>query len=101
MTCYYATPALRIGDHEWRCIVVPFWLDTQQRATRYQFRLPGGAWRSHREWPNYDINEGMQLGLPKQLSRLYRDYRGEIEFHLSPGTRPDPRLSLEQLKLPL
>jgi hypothetical protein len=48
---------------------------------RAEWRDRLGAWRPHREWPTYNINNGMTLGLPKSLGRLgdtfcsrYRDY---------------------------
>lgn len=86
----YATPPMRIGKKEWRCIVKP-WRDGS-RCTVYEFRcpewqgIPAGRWMNQCEWPGWDGND-TYLGLPKSLEKLYRKHEKEISealaaFHL-------------------
>jgi hypothetical protein len=77
----YATPPMTIGKHEWRLIVYPYY--TGGNVTSYQWR--GDAedyWRDQRDWPRYNFNDGMYMGLPKTLVRLHEQHRGEIEAAL-------------------
>lgn len=73
----YASPAMRIGKHEWRMVVVPIgrYPETQ---SEYQFRRPGESdWRPSTEWPGYDADDGAYAGLPKSLVRLYRKHHAD------------------------
>ena len=67
---YYASEPIKIGKHDWRVIVVDSRFGNS-RCTEYQWRGMFGYWRSSRDWPSYDINNGMTLGLPKTLAKLY------------------------------
>ena len=71
---WYSAP-VRIGNHDWRLkrIETLTMLATRpERSLDYEWRPAGeAAWRPHREWPGYDINNGGTLGLPKGLRRLY------------------------------
>jgi hypothetical protein len=87
----YATPPMTIGKHEWRLIVYPHY--TGSNVTSYQWR--GDAedyWRDQRDWPRYNFNDGMYMGLPKTLVRLHEQHRGEIEAALKgiPYQSPEP-----------
>lgn len=57
---------MTIGKHEWR-------LRYEVSGTiNYEWRRPPAqSWRHYRDWPTYDFNNGMTLGLPKGLKRLF------------------------------
>jgi hypothetical protein len=85
----YATPPMTIGKHEWRLIVYPYY--SGGNVTEYQWRrgdefgLPEAfrdTWHADRDWPRYDINDGMYAGLPRTLVRLYERHRDEIKAAL-------------------
>lgn len=57
---------MKIGKHEWRIVNGP--LGGLLFEWRRQERDP---WQGQRQWPTYDINNGMTLGLPKSLKKLY------------------------------
>jgi len=77
---YYASEPIKIGKHAWRVIVTDSRFGNS-RCTEYQWRGEFGNWRGSKEWPSYDINNGMTLGLPKTLSKLYA--RGKIAVDLA------------------
>lgn len=96
----YETPAKLIGKHEWRLIVIPSQKYNHKtknmedcRVTLYQWRVPAylfghhrfpaGHWQTQRDWPRYNINDGMYLGLPRGLVKLYQAHKAEIEFFLN------------------
>lgn len=77
MKIYYTTQAMKIGKHEWRMVVKDHYLGG--RCTSFQFvRQNEFYWSDGREWPSYNINDGMYLGLPKSLRRLYNAHKDEI-----------------------
>jgi|SRR3954471_23095106 hypothetical protein len=69
---HYTSHLLTIGKHEWRIIVVDFWLSRKgDRCTDYQWRRLGStAWNDARDWHGYNHNDTYD-GLPKTLQVLY------------------------------
>jgi hypothetical protein len=87
----YESPPMKIGKHFWRIVVRSYEMPDGRvtRCTAYEFKRPaikaGGfmvtddTWRSHREWPGYDFNDGTYGGSPKTLRKLWEANRVEIE----------------------
>lgn len=67
---HYASQPMTIGKHDWRVIVTDSRFGNS-RCTEYQWRRGREDWRPSKSWPTYDINNGMTLGLPKSLAKLY------------------------------
>lgn len=82
---HHATPAVQIGKHEWRVVVLDFWLDPSERCTQYQWRACGETcWRPAREWPTYDGDDGQFGGLPRTLGpKLYQPHKADIDAALA------------------
>jgi hypothetical protein len=61
----FSEPML-IGKHEWR-------IRYEVSGTiNYEWRRPPAqSWKHYRDWPTYDFNNGMTLGLPVGLKRLF------------------------------
>lgn len=93
MATYYETPEVTIGKHQWRCVVKD---GRWGIVTEYQFRLipppgqPAPTWTDGREWPTYNINDGMYLGMPKSLTSLYEQYKEQIKAALNGQPIPEP-----------
>ncbi len=87
---YESTPQT-IGKSDWKIVVKDS--DYSGRATEYLFRPAGkgGAWKPGKEHPNYNINDGQFLGLPKGLLTIYRDNHEQIEAAVSKQPIPSPR----------
>ena len=97
-TTLYESPSMRIGKHDWRVIVKPFYLGGN--CTEYQWRpanlhgLPDELharrepWRSGEEWPGYNFND-TYLGLPRTLRTLYDREKPQLDRHLY-GIEPPP-----------
>lgn len=72
----YVSPALRVGQHDWRLCIERGW---RGMVTRYEFQdKDSPIWRRSQEWPGYDINDTF-LGLPRGLSKLYERERPALE----------------------
>ncbi len=73
---YYAP---RGGGSEWRLIV--FRREWSARpVTSYEWRTVRDAgWRSQREWPSYDFNNGSTLGLPPVTRELWKVWQHEVK----------------------
>ena len=73
---WYSAP-VRIGNHDWRLKrieTLDMLSSRTERALDYEWSPAGqDAWRPHREWPGYDINNGGTLGLPRSLARRLFD----------------------------
>jgi hypothetical protein len=39
----------------------------------------GDSWHSQRDWPTHNLNDGMYLGLPRTLARLYEREKPELD----------------------
>lgn len=61
----FSEPML-IGTHEWRIRY-----DVSGTINYEWRRPPAHSWRACCYWPTYDFNNGMTLGLPKGLKRLF------------------------------
>lgn len=94
-TSYWMKAILRIsepmtiGKHEWRLVQyrdtstdyvtdeasgVGRFVDVRTTFVGYEWRRLGERyeyWRQARDWPKYDFNDGMYLGLPRTLRKLY------------------------------
>lgn len=82
MKIHYATNPMKIGKHEWRCLVVDVnFLGRIERCTRYQFRAPGGNWQVSSKWPSYNHNDTYD-GLPKSVYCLYEKNYPQIQAYL-------------------
>jgi hypothetical protein len=102
----YESAPLRIGKHEWRVIVQPSSYG-RNNVTEYQWRplpTPGlpeawrqpEFWRHEEDWPGYNINDGMYLGLPKSLRTLYDREKAALDRHLyGIAPQPDPQASFD------
>lgn len=89
MPIHFQTPERKIGKYLWRLIVIDSRWGKGERATLCQFRhapdefYPANLpWQDQHEWPSYNINDGMYLGLPKSLAKLHEDYRPNIKAAL-------------------
>lgn len=92
MSYLFESPPMKIGKHEWRVVVKPSSY-YQGNCTEYQFRRIGATyWMPGSEWPRYDINDGMYLGMPRSLVRLYERHKAELRAWLE-GV-PEPQASL-------
>lgn len=84
----YETPTMRIGKHEWKCVVYRH--DIYGACTNYHWRNPDNLdmpdFQECRAWPNYDGNDTYN-GLPRSLIKLYRKYEAEIEAALVTGKK--------------
>lgn len=88
---YESTPTT-IGKNDWKIVVK----DSEYRSGRavdYLFRPAGqgGAWKPGKEHPNYNLNDGTYLGLPKGLTVLHRDNKEQVEAALNRQPIPAPR----------
>jgi hypothetical protein len=89
----YATPPMTIGKHEWRLIVYPHY--SGSNVTQYQWRgHVEDYWRPQQDWPRYNFNDGMYLGLPKTLTNLHAQHRDEIEAALKGIPHQSPQADL-------
>lgn len=99
----YATPAARVGKHEWRCCVRPYRLmatslhpEATTLCTAWEFRRAGDSlWRSSKEWPTYDDHK-YDDGLPKSLVKVWERHRPEIYAALG---KPEPSPAQAALNL--
>lgn len=82
---FYKSPPMQIGKHhEWRVIVIPFWLKPNERCTKYQWRLTGtDMWNDADTWPTYKSDNTFS-GLPKGLKKLYDREFSAIQAALNP-----------------
>ena len=73
----WVSAPVRIGNHDWRLKRVETLTMLARRSERYLDYewSPAGhdAWRPHRDWPGYDLNNGGTLGLPRSLARRLYD----------------------------
>ena len=106
MAVYYESPPMKIGNHDWRCVVkdYPYAVAAGEtkRCTDYQFRrryaqtdaMDAFRWQSGNRWPGYERNHNnADGGMPKSLNRLFAKYRREIEAALVGFTvPPEPML---------
>jgi len=73
----YATPACKIGVHEWRYVVY-----RNRRGSppmTYHWRRIGNVlWQDQEQWPTYNHNDGMYAGCPKSCADIYRKYFDKI-----------------------
>lgn len=83
----YESPPMRIGDHDWRIVVMPSrFPQGAPLVTEYQFRraIPFGSniaserWIPDRDWPTYDSDNGVTAGLPVSLRRLFDREKAEV-----------------------
>lgn len=82
MNYLFESQPMKIGKHEWRVVVMPSRY-RQGNCTEYQFRRIGdNYWKPGYDWPRYDINDGMYLGMPRSLVRLYDRHKSELEAWL-------------------
>ena len=82
MKIRYATNPMKIGKHEWRCLVIDANIfGKAKRCTQYQFRRPGGDWKNDSEWPSYDDHDTYN-GTPRSLKRLYEKNYPQIRAYL-------------------
>jgi hypothetical protein len=92
---HYASPPLTIGKHEWRIVVQ----DSRfgGRCTAYQWRPVGtDQWRTEREWPSYNFNDGTTAGLPLTLRVLFERERDEVGKAMDWQPEPKQQLTLIQ-----
>ena len=74
----YRSAPRRIGEHEWRILVLPNPYRDQRKdgyrwVVDYEWRRPPDTyWRDARSWPRYDWNR-TDSGLPKSLRKLHAD----------------------------
>lgn len=79
-TVHYASPPERIGNHEWRIIVVDSLYETGARMTKSEWRrLPSEfdrdpVWHGAQQWPSYGLHR-RNNGMPKSLDKVF--YRHE------------------------
>lgn len=67
---------MTIGKHEWRLRFEP------GGTIAYEWRRLGNAdWQGQRQWPSYDLNNGLTLGLPASLKKLWERERQRIVAH--------------------
>lgn len=84
----YATPPMKIGKHEWRCLV--YQNKHYGRCTHYEFRGPNApydrpawAWNcAQTYWPTYD-GDRHDGGLPAGIRRLYERHERNIRAALA------------------
>ncbi|MEQ9448210.1 MAG: hypothetical protein RLN70_04780, partial [Rhodospirillaceae bacterium] len=72
MNIHYSTNPMKLGNHEWRCLVVGFYRGG--RCTKYQWRKPActigdytqpaGRWKNAQDWPSFNSDDTYH-GLPK------------------------------------
>jgi hypothetical protein len=76
----FATPATRIGRHEWRLVILAAGAFTPE--IRYQWRaleLPDAAWQADWEWPGANRHDQTLSWLPKRLAaNVFSRYRQEF-----------------------
>jgi len=91
----YESKPITIGKHEWRVIVMPFYLGGT--CLEYQWRrldtfgLPAtfrDPWRGEEDWPSFNGND-TYCGLPRTLKKLYDREKAELDRHLN-GIEPEP-----------
>lgn len=88
MSVLFQSPAMTIGKHEWRIVVIPS--RYSGNCTEYQFRRTGHQhWQDSNNWHGYNIND-TYLGMPKSLLRLYRSHKAEIVAALDGQPVPQP-----------
>lgn len=64
---------MTIGKHEWRIRY------DVSGTINYEWRRPSAlSWTECCDWPTYDFNNGMTLGLPKGLKRLFEREAADI-----------------------
>jgi hypothetical protein len=74
----HETPAMRIGKHEWRAVVLSSEYSSGNTIA-YQFRRIGETdWQPSDRWPSYDINDGQWGGMPRGLKRLYQRHEADL-----------------------
>lgn len=67
---------MTIGKHEWR---MRFEIGG---TTAYEWRRLGtAAWQGQRQWPSYDLNNGLTSGLPASLKKLWERERVRVAAH--------------------
>lgn len=96
----YQSAPMRIGKKEWRLVVYDArgYLGAKV-FTDYEWRepawntLPPDDWRSMKDWPTYDHNDGCWAGCPKTLRKLWEREFPAIRHHLEPGA-PEPAPTL-------
>jgi hypothetical protein len=100
MTTIYKSKPIKIGKHEWRVIVTPFYLGGN--CLEYQWRpaaTDGTAsnsrdyWRCSKDWPRWNGND-THCGLPKTLKMLYYREIRELDKHLCHVARIAPQMEL-------
>lgn len=64
---------MMIGTHEWRIRY-----DVSGTINYEWRRPPAHSWRACCDWPTYDFNNGMTLGLPKGLKRLFEREAADV-----------------------
>lgn len=70
------TEPMTIGKHEWR---MRFEIGG---TTAYEWRRLGtAAWQGQRQWPSYNVNNGLTLGLPASLKKLWERERERVAAH--------------------
>ncbi|MBF0392693.1 MAG: hypothetical protein HQL38_08415 [Alphaproteobacteria bacterium] len=67
---------MTIGKHEWR---IRF---DEGGTINYEWRRLGQRmWRSYRDWPSYDFNNGQTAGLPASVKKLWERERKRVDLH--------------------
>ena len=99
MQILFSSEIRKIGKHEWRIVVVTH--ERYGRVTAYQWRKVAhelaprpNSWRSDREWPTYNGDDGIYCGLPKTLIRIYEKQQDEIGAALEGSGTGDEQLLL-------
>lgn len=93
----YATPAYRVGHHEWLYVVYEGWptsLRSSGRFTQYFWRsIKHRAWgytpewQRDKQWPRYNGDDGSFAGCPRSIVSIYDRHLDDIDVALG-RTRP-------------
>ena len=69
----YQSEPMVIGKHEWRVVKYLAWIVVQHEwCTGYEWRPVGSVdWRSEKEWPTFDADNGQTAGLPASVRKLF------------------------------
>jgi hypothetical protein len=95
----YATPAAKVGKHEWRQCVRLFEFGGYygiprhtEPATVWEFRRIGAdEWQDRKLWPSWDHNK-WDDGLPAGLVKIWERHKREIYAALGKPLEPEPEM---------
>uniref|UniRef100_A0A6M3JTI5 Uncharacterized protein n=1 Tax=viral metagenome TaxID=1070528 RepID=A0A6M3JTI5_9ZZZZ len=77
----FESEPMKIGKHQWRVTVYTH--PSYGNCSEYEWRYDEhDRWKSMREWPRYDSNDGMYSGCPRTLVKLYFKNKPDIDKHL-------------------